>query len=43
MAQALYAVGALVGFVSTYWGIAFIVVVQLNFAVAPRVRMLPRF
>ncbi len=43
VAQALYAVGALLSVVSTYWSIAFIVLVQLNFAVAPRVRLLSRF
>ena len=41
-AQALYAAGALLGLVSTYLGIAFIVLVQLNFAVAPRIRWLSR-
>jgi len=41
-AQALYAIGALLSVVSTYWSIAFIVLVQLNFAVAPRVRWLSR-
>ncbi len=40
--QALYALGALLSVVSTYWSIAFIVLVQLNFAVAPRVRWLSR-
>jgi len=34
--QALYAFGALLCFVSTYLSIAFIVLVQLNYAVAPR-------
>ena len=43
VAQALYAFGALLGVVSTYLGIAFIVLVQLNFAVAPRIRLLSRF
>ncbi len=37
--QALYAFGALLCIVSTYWSIAFIVLVQLNYAIAPR---LPR-
>jgi len=41
-AQALYAIGAPLSVVSTYWSIAFIVLVQLNFAVAPRVRWLSR-
>jgi uncharacterized membrane protein len=34
-AQTLYAIGALLCFVSTKWSIAFIVLVQLNYAVAP--------
>jgi len=34
--QSFYAFGALLCFFSTYWSIAFIVVVQLNFAIAPR-------
>jgi uncharacterized membrane protein len=37
--QALYALGALLCIVSTYWSIAFIVLIQLNYAIAPR---LPR-
>jgi uncharacterized membrane protein len=37
--QALYAFGALLCVISTYWSIAFIVLVQLNYAIAPR---LPR-
>ncbi|MDQ6795451.1 MAG: TMEM175 family protein [Chloroflexota bacterium] len=46
-AQALYAIGAalcLVPFLpsSTYWSIAFIVLVQLNFAVAPRIPWLSK-
>lgn len=36
IAQALYAFGALLCVVSPYWSIAFIVLVQLNYAVAPR-------
>jgi uncharacterized membrane protein len=36
-AQALYAFGALLCLVSTYWSIGFIVLVQLNYAVAPRI------
>jgi uncharacterized membrane protein len=43
VAQSLYALGALLGLLSTYLGIAFIVLVQLNFAVAPRARWLSRF
>ena len=34
--QALYAFGALLCVFSTYWSIAFIVLVQLNYAIAPR-------
>jgi uncharacterized membrane protein len=41
-AQALYALGALLSAISTYWSIAFIVLVQLQFAVAPRIRFLQR-
>jgi uncharacterized membrane protein len=33
--QALYAFGALLCVISTYWSIAFIVLVQLNYAIAP--------
>ncbi|HUJ95696.1 MAG TPA: TMEM175 family protein [Terriglobales bacterium] len=36
IAQSLYAVGALLCVVSTYWSIAFIVAVQLFYAIAPR-------
>ncbi len=36
IAQALYAFGALLCIISTRWSIAFIVLVQLNYAVAPR-------
>jgi uncharacterized membrane protein len=36
IAQALYAFGALLCIFNTYWSIAFIVAVQLNYAVAPR-------
>jgi TMEM175 potassium channel family protein len=41
-AQALYALGAALCVVNTYASIAFIVLVQLNFAVAPRIRWLSR-
>jgi len=37
IAQALYAFGALLCFIDTYWSIAFIVLVQLNYAIAPRI------
>ena len=36
IAQSLYAFGALLCFVSTYLSIAFIVLVQLNYVIAPR-------
>ena len=36
IAQALYAAGALLSAISTYWSIGFIFLVQLNYAVAPR-------
>ncbi|MGA2591838.1 MAG: TMEM175 family protein [Bryobacteraceae bacterium] len=35
--QALYAFGALLSLIDTHWSIAFIVVVQLNYAIAPRI------
>ena len=41
--QALYAFGALLCLWDTYAGIAFIVAVQLNFAIAPRVPWLSGF
>ena len=41
--QALYAVCLLVGLVSTYAGIALLVLLQLNSAIAPRIRPLDRF
>jgi len=37
VAQALYAFGAFLCFFNTYWSIGFIVMVQLNYAIAPRV------
>jgi uncharacterized membrane protein len=42
IAQALYALGALLCVVSTYVSIAFIVLVQLNYVIAPRIRPLYR-
>jgi len=36
IAQSLYAFGALLCVFKTYWSVAFIVLVQLNYAVAPR-------
>lgn len=43
VAQLLYALGAALCVVSTYVSIATIVLVQLNFAIAPRIRWLSRF
>jgi uncharacterized membrane protein len=37
IAQSLYAFGALLCIINTYWSIAFIILVQLNYAIAPRV------
>jgi TMEM175 potassium channel family protein len=37
VAQTLYAFGALLCVFSTYWSIAFIVLVQLNYAIAPTI------
>ena len=36
IAQSLYGFGALLCVVSTYWSIGFMVLVQLNYAIAPR-------
>jgi len=41
IAQALYATGALLCVINTRWSIAFILLVQLNYAVAPRFRRAP--
>ncbi|MGH8506417.1 MAG: TMEM175 family protein [Terriglobia bacterium] len=37
IAQLLYAFGALLCVINTYWSIGFIVLVQLNYAIAPRI------
>jgi uncharacterized membrane protein len=42
IAQGLYAFGAALCFIDTYWSIGFIVAVQLNYAVAPRLPRLRR-
>lgn len=42
VAQSLYAVGALLCLINTYWSIVFIVVVQLNYVLAPRIARLDR-
>jgi uncharacterized membrane protein len=41
-AQALYAFGALLCFINPLWSIVFIVLVQLNFAIAPKIPILSR-
>ena len=41
IAQALYAFGALLCVFNTYWSIAFIVLVQLYYAIAPRIAERP--
>lgn len=42
IAQSLYAFGALLCFFSNYWSIGFIVLIQLNFAIAPRIPLLKK-
>ena len=42
IARALYALGALLSVINTYWSIAFIILVQLNDAIAPRIGPLAR-
>jgi|SRR5271166_4000248 len=42
IAQTLYAFGAVLCLINTYWSIAFIVLVQLNYVLAPRVGKLDR-
>lgn len=42
VAQALYAFGALFSIFSTIWSIGFIILVQLNYAVAPKIGALRR-
>ena len=42
IAQALYAVGAALCAIDTYWSLGFIVLVQLNYALAPRIGALRR-
>jgi hypothetical protein len=41
IAQALYAFGVVLCVVNTYWTIAFIVAVQLFYAIAPRIPGVP--
>jgi len=42
IAQALYAAGLLAALYSAWWGLGFIILVQLNYAVAPRIAFLQR-
>jgi uncharacterized membrane protein len=42
VAQSLYAIGALLCIVSPYWSIGFILLVQLNYVLAPRIPILWR-
>ena len=42
VAQALYAVGALLCVFNTYWSLGFIVLVQINYVIAPRIGILSR-
>jgi len=42
IAQSLYAFGALLCVFNSHWSIGFIVLVQLNYAIAPRIRWLSR-
>jgi uncharacterized membrane protein len=42
VAQALYALGAALCLFSTYWSIGFIMLVQLNYVVGPRIGVLAR-
>jgi uncharacterized membrane protein len=43
IAQLLYVVGVLLGIANTYVGVGFIVLLQLNSAIAPKIRPLDRF
>jgi uncharacterized membrane protein len=42
VAQALYALGASLCLVNTYWSLGFILLVQINYAIAPRINLLSR-
>ncbi len=42
VAQSLYGIGMLLCAINTYWSIGFIMAVQLNYAIAPRIRLLAR-
>jgi uncharacterized membrane protein len=41
-AQTLYAIGAALCVINTYWALGFILLVQLNYALAPRISFLER-
>ncbi len=41
-AQSLYAFGAALCIINTYWALGFMLLVQLNYALAPRIRFLSR-
>jgi uncharacterized membrane protein len=41
-AQSLYAFGAALCLINTYWALGFILLVQLNYALAPRIGFLPK-
>ena len=42
VAQLLYALGASLCLINTYWSMGFIAAVQLNYAIAPRIRLLAK-
>ena len=42
-AQILYTVGLLLCVINTYWSITFLILVQLNYAIAPRIPLIERF
>jgi uncharacterized membrane protein len=42
VAQTLYAIAALLCIINTYWSIAFIFLLQLNYALAPRIKLLEK-
>jgi uncharacterized membrane protein len=41
-AQSLYLLGLMLCVINTYWSIAFLILVQLNFAIAPRIPLIGR-
>ena len=42
VAQTLYTIGLLLCVINTYWSIAFLILVQLNFVIAPRIPLIDR-